>query len=172
MVALTGIEPDGSRFGSVQVGLSSCVFSRVGIRRWSETVPRTADVTAQSQRSRGSQGRGRGCGASGNLPTSRLQVPAIQSRPGPVARPEPDLLEGHARSYRLSDARRVSPYRSWQLPRGIWPQTRFALKCHLKFQSCDTEPSGSKPTLFSSRTAAILVGQQGGYDLIVTAFHS
>src|ERR1022692_4174084 len=31
MVALTGIEPDGCRFSSVQLGLSSCVFSPVGI---------------------------------------------------------------------------------------------------------------------------------------------
>src|SRR5579862_2995773 len=50
MVALTGIEPDRGQFSSVQLGLSSCVFSPVGIPRWSETPPRTADVTAQSQR--------------------------------------------------------------------------------------------------------------------------
>jgi len=56
MVALTGIEPDGCQFSSVQLGLSGCVFSSVGIPRWSETPPRTADVTAQSQRSRGPRG--------------------------------------------------------------------------------------------------------------------
>ena len=50
MVALTGIEPDGCQFTSVQLGLSGCVFSAVGIPGCSETPPRTADVTAQSQR--------------------------------------------------------------------------------------------------------------------------
>jgi|ERR1035441_3904200 hypothetical protein len=60
MVALTGIEPDGCRFSSVQLGLSSCVFSPVGIPRWSETPPRTADVTAQSQRGRGALRSGDG----------------------------------------------------------------------------------------------------------------
>ena len=78
MVALTGIEPDGCRFSSVQLGLSSCVFSPVGIPRWSETPPRTADVTAQSQRSRGpgvDTGEGR-------RPSKTAHHHA---RPGPVA---------------------------------------------------------------------------------------
>src|SRR3984957_1070032 len=52
MVALTGIEPDGCQVGSVRLRVSSCVFSAVGIPRWSKTPPRTADVTAQSQRGR------------------------------------------------------------------------------------------------------------------------
>jgi hypothetical protein len=51
MVALTGIEPAGYQFSSVQLSLSGCVFSTVGIPGYSETPPRTADVTAQSQRS-------------------------------------------------------------------------------------------------------------------------
>src|ERR1700686_211388 len=35
MVALTGIEPAGSQFSSVQLGLSSCVFGLVQlIERW------------------------------------------------------------------------------------------------------------------------------------------
>jgi hypothetical protein len=50
MVALTGFEPAYRQFGRVQLRLSSCVFSPVGIPRWSETPPQTADVTAQSQR--------------------------------------------------------------------------------------------------------------------------
>src|SRR5689334_2890931 len=50
MVALTGIEPAVGQFGPVQLGLSSCVFSTVGFTRGSETPPRRADVTAQSQR--------------------------------------------------------------------------------------------------------------------------
>ena len=58
MVALTGIEPDGCQFSPVQLGLSGCVFSPVGIPGCSETPPRTADVTAQSQRSRGPRGAG------------------------------------------------------------------------------------------------------------------
>jgi hypothetical protein len=56
LVALTGIEPDGWQFSTVQFGLCGCVFSRVGIPRWSETPLRTADVTAQSQRGRGRWG--------------------------------------------------------------------------------------------------------------------
>jgi hypothetical protein len=48
-----GIEPDGCQFSPVQLGLSGCVFSAVGIPGCSETPPRTADVTAQSQRGRG-----------------------------------------------------------------------------------------------------------------------
>jgi hypothetical protein len=50
MVALTGIEPAGCQFSSGELGLSGCVFSTVGIPRWPKTLPRTADVTAQSQR--------------------------------------------------------------------------------------------------------------------------
>jgi len=37
LVALTGIEPDGWQFRRVQMGLSSCVFSLVGIPGCSET---------------------------------------------------------------------------------------------------------------------------------------
>jgi len=58
MVALTGIEPDGWQFRRVQIGLSGCVFSAVGIPGCSGTPPRTADVTAQSQRGRGPKGAG------------------------------------------------------------------------------------------------------------------
>ena len=53
LVALTGIEPDGCQFRPVQLGLSGCVFGPVGIPGCSETPPRSDDVTAQSQRSRG-----------------------------------------------------------------------------------------------------------------------
>jgi hypothetical protein len=42
--AITGIEPDGWQFRSVHLGLSGCVFSPVGIPRWSETPPRSRDV--------------------------------------------------------------------------------------------------------------------------------
>jgi hypothetical protein len=42
MVALTGIEPEGCQFSPVQLGLSGCVFSTVGISRCSETPPRTS----------------------------------------------------------------------------------------------------------------------------------
>ena len=71
MVALTGIEPDGRRFSSVELGLSSCVFSTAGVPGCSETPPRTADVTAQSQRSRGTRGAGEAVAllVSGNLYT-------------------------------------------------------------------------------------------------------
>src|ERR1035441_6372715 len=65
LVALTGIEPDGWRFSSVQPGLSVGFFRPGGIPRWSGTPPRTADVTARSQRSRrptGVRGRGRSLG--------------------------------------------------------------------------------------------------------------
>ena len=58
LVALTGIEPDGCQFSLVQLGLTGCVFSPVGIPRCSETPPRTADVTAQSQRGPEPEGRG------------------------------------------------------------------------------------------------------------------
>src|ERR1035437_6026912 len=58
MVALTGVEPDGWQFRRVQMGLSGCVFSAVGIPGCSGTPPRTADVTAQSQRSFGRRGAG------------------------------------------------------------------------------------------------------------------
>ncbi len=58
MVALTGIEPDGCQFSSVWLGLSGWVFSAAGIPGCSETPPRTADVTAQSQRIRGQTGAG------------------------------------------------------------------------------------------------------------------
>ena len=58
LVALTGIEPDGCQFSLVQLGLTGCVFSPVGIPGCSETPPRTAVVTAQSQRSRGPRGAG------------------------------------------------------------------------------------------------------------------
>src|ERR1017187_2873039 len=51
MVALTGVEPDGCQFSSVQLGLSSCVFSTVGVPGSPGMPPRAADVTAQSQRS-------------------------------------------------------------------------------------------------------------------------
>jgi hypothetical protein len=68
MVALTGIEADNRQFDSVQLGLSGCDFSAVGIPGCSETTARTADVTAHSQRSRsapvdatiGARGRGSG----------------------------------------------------------------------------------------------------------------
>src|ERR1039457_6030631 len=49
MVALTGVEPDGCQFRPVQMGLSGCVLSPVGIPRSSE---------AQSQRSRGPRDAG------------------------------------------------------------------------------------------------------------------
>jgi hypothetical protein len=58
MVALMGIEPDGWQFGSAQLGLSGCRFSTVGIPGCSGTPPRTADVTAQSQRIHGQTGAG------------------------------------------------------------------------------------------------------------------
>ena len=51
MVALTGIEPEGWQFSPVQLSLSGCGFGTVGIPGCSGTPPRTADVTAQSQRS-------------------------------------------------------------------------------------------------------------------------
>jgi hypothetical protein len=65
LVALTGIEPDGCQFDSVQLGLSGCVFSAVGIPGCSETTARTADVTAQSwcapvDATIGARGRGSG----------------------------------------------------------------------------------------------------------------
>ena len=81
MVALTGIEPDGCQSSSVQLGLSGCVFSTVGIPGRSETPLRTADVTAQSQRSRRAEGRGRGRRAS-EIDQSSLRVPVIHARPG------------------------------------------------------------------------------------------
>src|ERR1035437_8923907 len=52
MVALTGVEPANRQFSSAQLGLSGCRFSIVGIPGCSETPPRSADVTAQSQRRR------------------------------------------------------------------------------------------------------------------------
>jgi len=55
LVALTGIEPEGCQFSPVQLGPSGCVFSTGGIPGCSETPPRTADVTAQSQRSGGTR---------------------------------------------------------------------------------------------------------------------
>ncbi len=53
MVALTGIEPDGGQFRPVQLSPSGCGFITVGIPGWCGRPPRTADVTTQSQRSRG-----------------------------------------------------------------------------------------------------------------------
>src|ERR1035437_350087 len=58
MVALTGVEPANRQFSSVQFSLSGCRFSTVGIPGWSGIPPRSADVTAQSQRSRGQRGAG------------------------------------------------------------------------------------------------------------------
>ena len=78
MVALTGIEPDGCQFSPVQLGLTGCVFSPVGIPGWTETLPRTADVTAQSQRSRSKVVGLTGAGEASDLrafvlhPTTRL----------------------------------------------------------------------------------------------------
>src|ERR1035437_2213704 len=57
MVALTGVEPAVRQFSSVQLSLSGCGFSTVGIPRCSETLPRTTDVVARSWRtSRGRRG--------------------------------------------------------------------------------------------------------------------
>src|SRR5260221_10950062 len=69
MVALTGIEPEGWQFSSLQLGLSGCVFSAAGIPGCSETPLRTADVTAQSQRSRGPRARTGRCRRFGNFPS-------------------------------------------------------------------------------------------------------
>ena len=56
LVALTGIEPEGWQFSPVQLSLCGCGFSTLGILGCSGTPPRTADVTARSQRSRGRTG--------------------------------------------------------------------------------------------------------------------
>src|ERR1017187_289797 len=48
MVALTGVEPAVRQFGSVQLGLSGCRFSTVGIPECAEIPPRRADVVARS----------------------------------------------------------------------------------------------------------------------------
>ena len=47
MVALTGVEPADRQFSSVQLGLSGCRFSTVGVPGYSGIPPRSADVTAQ-----------------------------------------------------------------------------------------------------------------------------
>ena len=85
LVALTGIEPGGWRFRPFQLGLSGCVFSTRGILRCSGIPPRTAGVTAQSQR-----GRGRG-GSPSSPGTESVQLiltgcPAVERDLGPMAR--------------------------------------------------------------------------------------
>ena len=83
LVALTGIEPDGCQFSSVHLGLSGCVFSPVGIRGWWETPLRTADVTAQSQRSRGPRAHTDAAA----FPKTTLSSPPDVPRSRPRSRP-------------------------------------------------------------------------------------
>jgi hypothetical protein len=48
LVALTGVEPAVRQFSSVQLGLSGCRFSTVGVRKVIEHTPRIRDVLPRS----------------------------------------------------------------------------------------------------------------------------
>src|ERR1035441_4448554 len=48
MVALTGVEPAVRQFSSVQLGLSGCRVSTVGVLGWAEMPPRSAAVLPRS----------------------------------------------------------------------------------------------------------------------------
>ena len=88
LVALTGIEPEGCQFGPVQLGRTGSVFSPPGIPRWRGIPLQTADVTTQSQRSRG--------------PGRRLTPPRFGNSPSLALGTFRDPRPGAARQNRIS----------------------------------------------------------------------
>ena len=88
MVALTGVEPAVRQFSSVQLGLSGCRFSTVGIPGWPKTPPRTADVVARSWRT----SRAEGAGEAAALLAARLVIGVLREELSlPPSFPDRDL---------------------------------------------------------------------------------
>src|ERR1035437_4090507 len=88
MVALTGVEPAVRQFSSVQLGLSGCRFSTVGIPGCPKTPPRTADVVARSWRT----SRAEGAGEAAGLLAARLVIGVLREELSlPPSFPDRDL---------------------------------------------------------------------------------
>jgi hypothetical protein len=161
MVALTEIEPEGCQFRSVQLGLSGCVFSAVGIPGWSETPPRIADVvTWLSLGARGwCKGRRRRTGAPGEKSATGRSRCAIS------ARPWLDLSYPVAENRTVVRSRRQAPDRfDCRTPQwcGDISQTRTSALClgrvdiasqHLGFILVSLKPL-LPPTALNSRRGA------------------